>query len=1091
MHQSYKGYYRSPTVFGKRIVFVCEDDLWQIDLSGGNAQRLTNSRGSIFSPVFSPDGQCLACCGQEEGDADIYTIPAMGGPLQRITYLNSPMRVLTWSLDGKKIIFWSTHQSIHRGADAGVYSVDVSGGPVQKLPIGPAYFIDYSFDQEGILIGRNSAQNFRWKRYRGGTIGEIWIKAKGKRQFVQILQSLQSNLVSPFWIGERVHFVSDHEGIGNLYSCDTSGNDLKQETFQKEFYVRGPSTDGQSLVFHAGGDLFLADLKSNNQKLVEIDWVSPRTQLQRKFFYGDEYVDEAAIHPEGHSIALTARGSLFSMPLWEQAVNQHGSSSRIRNRLLQWLPDGRLATILDLDKNQEKLAVFPTHPQKEPDLLLDLPSGRVQHITSAPVKNQIVITTNQMTLFLIDIDNQTTTKLDSSSIREIQDVIFASDGNWLAYTKHLTLERTAIFLLNLKTKSIHQVTEPVRYDFAPAFDPEGQFLYFLSSRTYNPIADTMQTGVIFARSIKPYLITLQKNVDNPFSPIPHAPGKHKDEDEDHNTEKEGHSNKNSDNHKDGKHTVPEKEIKIDMDGIQHRILEFPVKEGLYQQILGLPHKAIFTEFNLAGELDEPDEREEKESGILWCYDFEKHEIEEQAREVSSIEINPSGHTLLYFSGHHIRVVEAGHPVPDEQESDHEPNRKTGWLDLERVRISVDYAAEWEQMFRETWRLQKEFFWRKDLSGIDWEKIYDRYFPLLKRIGSRSELSDIIWEMQGELGTSHAYEYGGDYRPSPSYLIGRLGADLQYNNRRKCYVLQKIYQGDVWKRNEHSPLCEPGQEVSEGDYLIAIGGIPVNLQTPPGQLLVNQAGQEVLLSIKSSQKNAETRHIVVKTMISDQGARYREWVNSNTRFVLEKTNGRVGYLHIPDMQTRGISEFHRGYLSQTDKSGLIIDVRYNAGGMVSPLILEKLAHRHLGYDVPRWGTPESYPYHTLHGHQILLANEFTGSDGDMFCQSFKALKLGKLIGKRTWGGVVGIDQKYQLVDGTTTTQPQYSAWFHDAEWSIENHGIDPDIKVEFPPHAYAQHRDPQLERSIEEMLELLEKEPVASIEFDPNTRQKLY
>ncbi len=1080
MHQSYKGYFRSPTIFGKQVVFVCEDDLWQVGLNKGRAQRLTNSQGRISSPLFSPDGQWLAYCGQDEGDADIYTIPASGGASQRITYLNTPMRVVAWSPDGTQIIFWSGHESIHRNADAALYSVDAQGGPVHKLPYGPAHFIAYSSDQKGVLLGRNAAQNFRWKRYRGGTIGEIWIKPKGKRQFVQILQFLEANLASPLWINARIYFVSDHDGIGNLYSCLEDGSDLKQETFQKEFYARAPSTDGHSLIYHAGGDLFVLDLNSGKQKLLEVEWHSPRAQLQRKFFYGDDYIEEAALHPDGHTVALIARGTLFSMPLWEQAVTQHGSNNSIRSRLVKWLPDGRLATLLDQEKDQEKLGIFPSHPQLKPELILDLPPGRVQTMISAPLKNQIVCTTSQMELFLLDIDGQTTTKLDSSAIREIQDVTFSADGNWLAYTKHFTLELTAIFLLNLTTKSIHQVTQPVRYDFAPAFDPDGHYLYFLSSRTYNPIADTVQMGVIFARSIKPYLITLQSDAPNPFSPLPHAPGKQKDEEDHQISEKEA----------DKKAQESAKEMKIDLEGIEQRITEFPVKEGLYEQILGLPHKAIFTESSLIGELEEHEDKEGKGNGFLWCYDFEKQEIEEQAREVSWLETNPSARTLLYVSGHRIRVVEAGIPTLDEHDVGHEASRKTGWLDLERIRISVDYEAEWEQMYREVWRLQKEFFWRKDLSGVDWEKIYDRYQPLLKRLGSRSELSDLIWEMQGELGTSHAYEFGGDYHPSPAYWIGRLGADLQYDTRRKCYRFQKIYQGDVWKKNEHSPLCEPGHQIQEGDCLMAIGGIPVDAQTAPGQLLVNQAGQEILLSVKSPQKKAKVRHIIIKTLLNDQRARYRDWVNTNTHLVREKTEGHVGYLHIPNMQTRGISEFHRGFLSQTDKSGLIIDVRYNAGGMVSPLILEKLAHRHLGYDVPRWGVPEAYPYHTLHGHLIVLANEFTGSDGDMFCQSVKTLKLGKLLGKRTWGGVIGIDQKYQLVDGTTTTQPQYSAWFHNKEWSLENYGVDPDIVVEFPPDAYAQNQDPQLERGIREMLKLLEKEPLSAIEFDPNTRQKL-
>ncbi len=1123
MHPSYKGYFRNPTVFQDQVVFVCEDDLWQVPLSGGRALRLTSSRGRIFSPSFSPDGRWLACCGRDEGQNDIYLLPATGGPLRRLTFLNTDMRVVGWMPGGDRIIFWSTHQSVHQSADAPLYTVGIEGGVLHKLPYGPAHFIDFAPDNMGIVLGRNAAHNFRWKRYRGGMTGEIWIRANGKRKFAQLRiggsrLSSQGNPVSPFWFGSRLFFVSDHQGIGNLYSTLPNGSDLLQETFHEESYVRNPATDGQTIVYHAHGDLYSLNPASKVHQAIDVEWRSPRVQLQRRFFFGDEYLENAAIHPEGHSVALTARGALFSMPLWEKAVTQHGRNQGIRSRLTQWLPDGRLATLLDLEKtvgsqatngilpSEEKLGIFSHYPQLEPELILDLPPGRVQSMKSAPQKNRIALTTNRMELFLLEIDSQNLTRLDDSPLREIRDIAFSPDGNWLAYSKHLTLELTAIFLVNLNNKTVHQLTQPVRYDFAPAFDPHGYYLYFLSSRTYNPVADSVQVGVTFSRSIKPYLITLQKETGNPLSPQPHAPGKNKDPEDD------GRQTSGPSEYIGGLYQADEKDAKatrekmekthfqdltIDLEGIDNRIVELPVAESLYEQIIGLPNKVLFTEFPLTGELEEHEEEEksEKHKGVLWCYDFKKQELQEWFRDVSWMETTPSAQTLLYISGNRIRVVEAVQPVPDENERypDGEEtlaSRKNGWLDLTRVRISVDYTAEWEQMFRETWRLQREFFWRKDLCGVDWNKIYVQYAPLVKRVGARSELSDLIWEMQGELGTSHAYEYGGDYHPSPEYWIGRLGADLEYDPSMKSYVFRKIYQGDIWKKNEHSPLCEPGQFIEEGDCLVAIGGVPLDAETVPGQLLAHQAGQEVLLSIKAPAEKAEVRHVFVKTLRHEQPARYRDWVKGNARLVREKTGDRIGYVHIPDMQARGIAEFHRGFLSQTNKAGLIIDVRYNSGGMVSPLILEKLTHRHLGYDVPRWGTPEAYPYHTLLGHFVVLANEFTGSDGDMFCQSIKMLKLGKIIGKRTWGGVIGIDNRYHLVDKTMTTQPQYSAWFHNTEWSVENYGVDPDIEVEFSPEAYAEKTDPQLESGIQTMLDLLEKEPVSEIRFDPATRQKI-
>ena len=1086
MSHSSKGYFRSPTVFQNQVVFVCEDDLWQVPLAGGTAQRMTNSRGNMGSPCFSPEGQWVACCGRDEGNDDIYILPSAGGTLKRLTHLNTPMRVARWSPDGSHVLFWSTHQAVHRHADATLYQVPVAGGGVEKLPFGPAHFIDFAPDGKGIVLGRNASQNFRWKRYRGGLAGELWVRLGNKRKFVRLLAEL--NGVCPLWIGSRLYFISDHEGLGNLYSCRSDGTDLRPETFQEKFYARSPASDGQTVVYHAGGELFSLDLDSRTHQKIEVAWASPRAQLQRKFFYGDEYFEEAALHPQGHSVAMVTRGALYSMPLWERAAVQHGHNQNIRSRLVQWLPDGRLATLLDLEKGEEKLAVFPAHPQPTAEWLVDLPAGRVQSMASSPLKNQIAFTNNRLELFMVDFDLQTTTLLDASTVREIEGLAFSPDGNWLAYSKSLTLELVAIFLLHLATKEVHQVTQPVRYDFAPAFDPDGHYLYFLSARHYNPIADTLQMGYTFSRSIKPYLLTLQQETSSPFLPEPQAPGKQKDSEEEKSQAPAPSSNQNPPPEQ--KEQPAPKPLTIHLEGIEKRLVEFPVKAGLYEQILGLSRKVLFTEFPLMGELEDWEaEKEEKKLGLLWCYDFEKQELEELANDVSWIQTNPAAHTLLYCSENRLRALEAGSVVPEENEVGTEPSRKSGWLDLNRIRVSVDYAAEWQQMFREAWRLQKEFFWRKDLSGVDWEKAYEKYAPLLPNLGSRGELSDLIWEMQGELGTSHAYEYGGDYPPAPAYWVGRLGADLTYDRQCEHYVFEQIYEGDLWKKNEHSPLCEPGQRVAPGDQLLAINGVAVDAETSPDELLVHQAGQEVLLSVKAPDPQAEVRHLVVKTLPQEQKTRYRDWVNGNREFVHAKTNGRVGYLHIPDMQFQGIAEFHRGFLSQTDKAALIIDVRYNAGGMVSSLILEKLMHRHLGYDVPRWGLPESYPFHTLHGHLLVLANEFTGSDGDMFCQSVKTLQLAPILGKRTWGGVIGIDNRYHLVDGTTTTQPQYSAWFHKGGWSVENYGVEPDIAVEFPPHAYAQNQDPQLKKGIETLLKRLEKDPIPAFEFDPNAQEK--
>ena len=1115
-----KGYYSQPTIHRNKLVFVCENDLWETTIEGGEALRLTSSISEILSPFFSPDGQFICCSSKEEGEHDVYIMDSKGGPLQRLTWLNTVSNIIGWTNKGDKIIFRSSHEAIHnKGCDAWLYEVEITGGPVEVLPLGPAMTIcKQPKGNKSIVLGRNCINNSRWKRYRGGMIGEIWVDIKNTGYFKRLLKNLKGNPVKPFWQGERIWFISDHKGIGNLFSCNNDGKDIRQETFQKKYYVRSPTSDGKTIVYHVGGELWKINPNEKStpsrETLIQIEFRSSKSQLQRRFYFGNNFWEEKAIHPKGHEIALTVRGRLFSMPLWEEAVKQHGIRNGVRYRLPCWLSNGNLAVISDAyasDKKsnirslmQEFLEIFKSTPSENPLISKKLPEGRIQEMRPSPSYEHLAFTTSRMDIYFLIVNSGRIYKIDNSKYREISDLTFSPDGRWLAFTKYLSMELSAIFLVELnpsaKGDSIKpskpiKITNPLRYDFSPSFDPGGRWIYFISSRIFNPIWDTVQTATSFSRSMKPYLIILKKNIQNPFIPKSRALGDSSNE----LVKNESEESKIKLNQK----KILEKKplVEIDLDGISNRIVEFPVSEGIFEQVLGLQNKVIFSEFPINNDSSDVSPYE-KDEGVLWMYDFEKHEIEKITDEVRKIELsNPESsenknQTMLYEYGNKIRAVEAGIPIPEDIKSENSPSRKSGWIDLKRIMISVDYKKEWFQMFHEAWRLQKEFFWTEDLSGVDWEKVYKKYVNILSRIGSRSELSDLIWEMQGELGTSHAYEYGGDYPDFSKYPVGFLGSDISYDKEQKSWFFEKIYAGDIWKSNAHSPLAAPGILVEEGDKLLSIGGIKVDENTTPGELLVNQAGQNISIKViknkkkESKSKILESDEVIIKTLYSEKKVRYREWVNNNLKIATKLSKGQIGYIHIPDMSTNGISEFHRGYLSQVDRKGLIIDVRYNAGGMVSPLILEKLSHRHLGYDVPRWGSPESYPYHTLRGYIVLIANQFTGSDGDMFTESFRQLKLGSIIGKRTWGGVIGIDSRYQLVDGTTTTQPQYSILFHNSGWSVENHGVEPDIEVEDSPQSYYQKEDLLLLKAINEILKMLKEKPLPSFTLPPSPKKLL-
>ena len=424
-------------------------------------------------------------------------------------------------------------------------------------------------------------------------------------------------------------------------------------------------------------------------------------------------------------------------------------------------------------------------------------------------------------------------------------------------------------------------------------------------------------------------------------------------------------------------------------------------------------------------------------------------------------------------------------------------RVTGWLDLDRVKVSVEPHREWQQMFKEAWRLQRDQFWTADMSRVNWQAVFDRYFPLVDRVGSRQEFSDLMWEMQGELGTSHAYEMGGDYRPHPSYPLGSLGATLRWSEEAQGYETLDWVVGDVWEPGVHSPLAEPGVDVQPGDVLIAVNGQPLSRSVTPAALLVNLADQEVRLTFRARPApegatepapdapadGARVRHVTVRALATETPARYRAWVNHNRARVQAQSEGRLGYLHIPDMGPRGFAEFHRGFLAEIRREGLVVDLRFNGGGHVSELLLEQLARKRLGFDLSRWEGVMPYPRESVAGPMVALTNECAGSDGDIFSHCFKLMQLGPLIGKRTWGGVIGIWPRHALVDGTVTTQPEYSFWFRDVGWQVENYGTDPDIEVEITPDDFRQGQDPQLDRAIAECLALLAQNPPLTPDLD--------
>ncbi len=1033
------GYIRFPAVMGELIVFVSDDDLWLVSAEGGRAWRLTAGVAEATYPRISPDGERIAFVGEGEGPKEVYVLPVAGGDARRLTYQGAHCAVSGWDPGGAIVYASDVGRPFAR--DDYLYRIDPDGEDLVLpvlLPYGPARTVTHG-PGRAVVIGRNTADPARWKRYRGGTVGTLWIDPEGTGEFRRLVE-LNGNLAAPCWVGDRIYFLSDHEGIGNVYSCTPGGDGLRRHTDHREFYARNLASDGRRLVYHAGGDLFLLDPGDGAARRVEVQLGSARSQRARRFVDAASFLDTATLAPDGEGLALTVRGKALTFGSWAGPVLQHGARQGVRYRLLTWLNDGaHLIAAASDDSDRERLVRLTADGEEPPVAFANADTGRIGELVVCPVCDLVALTNHRGELLLVDAGDpgSAAVRVDVSPFGAIEDPAWSPDGRWLAYTYPGTPQTTAIKLCRVETREKHLLALPVLKDRRPAFDPGGDHLYFIGARIFNPIDDSLQFDLGFPLGTLPYAVALRPDVPCPFGPGPRPRGDHGGN------------------------------VEIDFAGIERRIVPFPVPEARYARVAGVrgENKALLSYDPVEAVRGDP-----LLSSALLVYDFTGQRYSRLVEQISDFEIGRDGVTLLYRSGDRLRVAPAHEPLSSGERT----GEDTGWIDLSRVKVSIWPQGEWRQMFREAWRLQLEHFWAEDMAGLDWNGVYERYLPLVDRVGSRSEFSDLLWEMQGELGTSHAYESGGAYRAQPVYPMAHLGVDWSLDPVSGRFMIAGIVHGDPWDPEATSPLNRPGVDVRVGDTVLAVNGQPVGRGiASPQEHLVNLVGQQVQLTVR---RGGTVRTVSVPTVRNERPGRYRDWVRRNRALVHERTGGRVGYLHVPDMGPAGFAEFHRGFLTEYDHDALIVDVRFNGGGRVSGLVLQKLARPRLGFDFPRWGVPEPYLRESPAGPLVCLINERTGSDGDVFAHAFKVLGLGPLVGRRTWGGVVGIQPRHRLADRTLTTQPEFSFAFDDVGWKLENYGTDPDIEVDITPQDHAAGRDTQLERAIDVALERLAAQP---------------
>ena len=793
-------------------------------------------------------------------------MPAGGGEIQRLTYLASQSLVVGWR-DEKTILFSSTAFEGQRATS--IAQVAVAGGLSQPLRLGPAAHLAFSPKGE-VLLERNSTRPdpAHWKRYRGGTAGRLWLAPHLDSEFKPLL-SMESNFSCPMFAGDRIYFLSDHEGIGNLYSCLRDSSDLRRETSHKEYYARNASTDGQKVVYHCGGDLYVYDIADRKSNRVEIDYRSQRTQRQRKFVPTHSFLDCAMPDPKGEAVAITARGQIHTLRNWDgpvETIKQAG----VRYRLAQYTHDGTKLISVNDQNGEEELCIYDLKTRTE-ERLGDPAWGRFVDLLASPKTNAAAFSNHRNEIWWIDFGTRQATRLAQDAHNVTREFNWSPDGRWLAFSLSEAWNRMHICIAELETGKVHKVTNPIFEDFGPNFDPEGRYLYFLSKRELNPVYDGMQFELSFPKGVIPCLLTLRKDVTSPFlaasdDPKPESPEK-----------------------KDEKKDV---KLEIDFDGIEDRTIAFPMPEAKYARVAGLGKKVLFLSFPVEPALNlDFFAKDPPAKGILEVYDFSQLKSDIIVSGVSDFAVSLDRSQMLLRIVNRVRLLKAGEK-PDDSASAF--NKKHGWIDIDRAKTLVEPTAEWRQMLHEVWRLQRDHFWREDMSKINWKQALNRYRPLLDRISCRSEFGDLVWELQGELGTSHAYDFGGDYRVDPYYPVGLLGAEFSLDEKTGGYRVERLLEGDSWKPAEACPLSAPGVGIRVGDTLLAINGEKLSAEITPHRALLHQAGLDVELTFVNAKK--ETKRARVRTLHHELTIRYRDWIrrNQNT-FAAKRAAGSATFI----------------------------------------------------------------------------------------------------------------------------------------------------------------------------------------------------
>ena len=968
---------RFPATNGSEIVFSYAGDLYKVPATGGEAQRLTSHVGYEMFPRFSPDGKTIAFTGQYDGNTEVYTIPSTGGEPLRVTYTATNKRddlgdrmgpnniVMNWTPDGSRIVY---RNRISDGFDGKLYTVDKEGGLSEVIPLPEGGFCSYSPDGKQLAYNRVMREFRTWKYYKGGMADDIWIYNPEKKSVENITDNIAQDIV-PMWIGDEIFFLSDRDRTMNIFVYNTKTQQTSKVTDFTEYDVKFPSANGHTIVFENGGYLYKMDAAAKKPEKVEVKLTSDNIYARSEIKDGAQYLTEASISPDGERVVVTARGEVFNLPVEKGVTKNITRSPGQHDREAQWSPDGKMIVYIS-DGTGETELYMQDATGGEPVQLTKDNDTYIRSFEWSPDSKTVVYTDRKNRINLLDIATKQVTTLLQDPMAEIRDVTYSPDSKWLTYSRPGTNEHSIIYVYNIAEKKEYPVTDKWYNSDSPVFSRDGKYLVFSSARDFNPTYGSLEWNHVYNNMEGVYLVLLSKDTPSPFL----------EKDAEVAIAKEDKAKKEEPKKDGKKETASESPVvKIDMDGISDRIIQLPLAGSRYGNFYADGNKVYY--FGRGG---------------TKVYDLEKQK-EESVADGASMSVAPGSKKALFYKGGEIYVTDIPSGKADLSEA----------VNLSNMKIMTDYPKEWAQIFDEAWRAFRDGFYVENMHGVDWKAIKKKYEVLLPYVKTRLDLNYVIGEMIGELNCGHAYVNPGELDRPDRVQTGLLGAEIS-RDKSGFFRLEKILPGASWSKDLRSPLTEPGIEAKAGEFIVAIDGVPTNSVKDMFSLLVGKAGVPTELSLNSKPQLAGARKIVISPLAEEYSLYHYNWVQDNIKKVDKATNGRVGYIYIPDMGVDGLNEFSRYFYPQLDKEGLIIDDRANGGGNVSPMILERLSREPYRLTMRRGSNHiGTVPDAVQVGPKVCLINKYSASDGDLFPWGFRALGLGKLIGTRTWGGIVGI------------------------------------------------------------------------------------